>query len=149
MTDPIPARDRQDQQAQVEQQVELLEDRVALQLAVEQFNRGEFYACHDTLEALWMEAVDPERRFYQGLLQTAVAYYHLNNNNRRGCMILLGEANSKLADFLPTYAGWELQSLWQTNQSTLRHLSQLSPEAPLPCLAIPTLSLVEDNSGKL
>lgn len=116
----------------------------ALRLAAEQFNRGEFYACHDTLEALWMEAVDPERRFYQGLLQTAVAYYHLQNGNRRGCMILLGEANRKLADFLPTYAGWDVQALWQANQGILRHLSQLQPQDPLPHLAIPTLSWVED-----
>jgi predicted metal-dependent hydrolase len=27
---------------------------------VEQFNQQEFYACHDTLEALWMEASEPE-----------------------------------------------------------------------------------------
>ncbi|MGY2765318.1 DUF309 domain-containing protein [Thermostichus sp. MS-CIW-26] len=116
----------------------------ALRLAAEQFNRGEFYACHDTLEALWMEAVDPERRFYQGLLQTAVAYYHLQNDNRRGCMILLGEANRKLADFLPTYAGWDVQALWQANQGILRHLSQLQPQDPLPYLAVPTLSWVEE-----
>lgn len=118
---------------------------VALRLAVEQFNRGEFYACHDSLEALWMEAIEPERRFYQGLLQTAVAYYHLNNSNRRGCMILLGEANGKLADYLPTYAGWDVLSLWRANQNNLRHLSQLPEGAPLPCLAIPTLGLLENK----
>ncbi|HIK19891.1 MAG TPA: DUF309 domain-containing protein [Synechococcus sp. M44_DOE_062] len=116
----------------------------ALRLAAEQFNRREFYACHDTLEALWMEAVDPERRFYQGLLQTAVAYYHLQNGNRRGCMILLGEANRKLADFLPTYGGWDVQALWQANQSLLRCLAQVSAEDPLPYLVAPTLSWVED-----
>ncbi|ABD00880.1 hypothetical protein SYN63AY4M2_07745 [Synechococcus sp. 63AY4M2] len=117
-------------------------DLEALQRAVEQFNRGEFYACHDTLEALWMEAVDPERRFYQGLLQTAVAYYHLQNGNRRGCMILLGEANRKLADFLPTYAGYNLQALWEANQSLLQELSCLQPEDPLPPVASPTLRVV-------
>jgi len=26
-----------------------------------QFNQGQFYACHDTLEALWMEASEPQR----------------------------------------------------------------------------------------
>jgi len=122
-------------------------DLEALQRAVEQFNRGEFYACHDTLEALWMEAVDPERRFYQGLLQTAVAYYHLQNGNRRGCMILLGEANRKLADFLPTYAGYNLQALWEANQNTLQGLAQLKPEDPLPWVAPPTLRAVEECSN--
>lgn len=120
----------------------------ALQLAVAQFNRGEFYACHDTLEALWMEAVDPERRFYQGLLQTAVAYYHLQNGNRRGCMILLGEANRKLADFLPTYAGYNLQALWEANQILLQELFCLQPEDPLPWVAPPVLRTVDDRPDR-
>ena len=48
---------------------------------VEQFNLGQFYACHDTLEALWIEALEPEKTFYQGILQIAVALYHLENEN--------------------------------------------------------------------
>jgi len=56
----------------------------------------------------------------------------------------LGEANRKLADFLPTYAGWDVQALWQANQGILRHLSQLQPQDPLPYLAVPTLSWVEE-----
>ncbi|MGQ9838341.1 MAG: DUF309 domain-containing protein [Cyanobacteriota bacterium] len=123
------------------------EHQKALQLAIKQFNEGAFYACHDSLEALWMEAIEPERRFYQGLLQTAVAYYHLTHSNRRGCMMLLGEANSKLAAFLPTYAGWDVLSLWQANQNNLRQLSQLMEEDLLPELAIPTLKSVEKEVG--
>ncbi|NJL67870.1 MAG: DUF309 domain-containing protein [Microcoleus sp. SM1_3_4] len=30
---------------------------------IAQFNSQEFYACHDTLEALWMEAGEPEKLF--------------------------------------------------------------------------------------
>ena len=48
---------------------------------VEQFNAGQYYACHDTLEALWIEAAEPEKTFYQGILQIAVALYHLSNHN--------------------------------------------------------------------
>ena len=33
--------------------------------AVEQFNQEQFYACHDTLEAIWMEAPQPQKTFYQ------------------------------------------------------------------------------------
>ncbi|MEY3826619.1 MAG: hypothetical protein RLZZ148_1435, partial [Cyanobacteriota bacterium] len=39
---------------------------------VSEFNLGEFYACHDTLEALWMESSEPTKSFYQGILQIAV-----------------------------------------------------------------------------
>jgi predicted metal-dependent hydrolase len=34
---------------------------------VEEFNQQEFYACHDTLELIWMEAEESERNFYQGV----------------------------------------------------------------------------------
>lgn len=38
---------------------------------VEEFNQQQFYACHDTLEALWMEAPQPEKNsikeFYKSL----------------------------------------------------------------------------------
>src|SRR5262249_20822635 len=40
--------------------------------AVEQFNRGEFFECHETLEALWMAEAEPLRRLYQGILQVGV-----------------------------------------------------------------------------
>ena len=51
-----------------------------LDLAIEQFNQQDFYACHDTLEALWMEAIEPDRSFYQGLLQLAVGLYHFSHH---------------------------------------------------------------------
>ncbi|NJL98855.1 MAG: DUF309 domain-containing protein [Synechococcaceae cyanobacterium RM1_1_27] len=98
---------------------------------IAQFNSGEFYACHDTLEALWMEAQDPERRFYQGLLQTAVAYYHLGNGNWRGSVILLGEGISKLSDYFPSYGGWDIAMFLAANQSNLSALQALGAEQVL------------------
>lgn len=62
---------------------------------VEEFNQQQFYPCHDTLEALWMEAAEPERAFYQGIIQIAVGCYHLSNDNKRGAAILLGEGTRK------------------------------------------------------
>jgi uncharacterized protein len=71
--------------------------------AIEQFNTQEFYACHDTLEALWVAAPVPEKKFYQGLLQIAVACHHLGNSNWRGATIMLGEGRFRLRDYEPAY----------------------------------------------
>jgi predicted metal-dependent hydrolase len=68
---------------------------------VEQFNKREFYACHDTLEAIWIEAAESDKRFYQGILQVAVGCYHLTNHNWRGAVILLGEGVRRLNDYEP------------------------------------------------
>ena len=74
----------------------------------EQFNQGEFYACHDTFEALWTEAQEPDRTFYQGLLQIAVGLYHLGNHNWQGAATLLGEANGRLRTYDANYGGVDL-----------------------------------------
>ncbi len=83
----------------------MLTENLALAIAIEQFNSGDYYACHDTLEEIWHEAWHEERGFYQGILQVAVGLYHLKNRNWRGAMILLGEGISRLPDYEPSYQG--------------------------------------------
>ena len=95
---------------------------------IEQFNSQEFYACHDTLEALWMEAGEPEKRFYQGILQIAVALYHLGNQNWRGAVILLGEGINRLSYYQPIYAGIAVEELLGQSAKLLSALQQAGPE---------------------
>lgn len=95
---------------------------------VEQFNQQEFYACHDTLEALWMEAVEPQKRFYQGILQIAVACYHLSNLNWRGAVMLLGEGIGRLRDYQPSYYGIDVAGLLTHSVELLKALQQSGPE---------------------
>jgi predicted metal-dependent hydrolase len=94
---------------------------------IEQFNRREFYACHDTLEAIWMEAIAADRNFYQGILQIAVACYHLENHNWRGAVILLGEGIRRIRDYQPTHQGIEVSPLLQQSYQLLQSLQQIDP----------------------
>ncbi|GJN28413.1 hypothetical protein PR202_gb16531 [Eleusine coracana subsp. coracana] len=64
--------------------------------AVALFNRGEFHACHDVVEELWHDAEDPARTLLHGILQCAVGFHHLFNQNHRGAMMELGEGLCKL-----------------------------------------------------
>src|SRR6476659_5046230 len=41
------------------------------------FNRGEYYEAHDVLEQLWLRTDDTNRNFFQGLIQVAGAFVHL------------------------------------------------------------------------
>jgi len=95
---------------------------------VEQFNQGEFYACHDTLEALWVESAEPLRTFYQGFLQLAVACHHLGNHNWRGAVILLGEGISRLRHYQPSYAGIDVSQLVTQSIQLLAKLQQSGPD---------------------
>lgn len=95
---------------------------------VEEFNQGEFYACHDTLEAIWMEASQPEKRFYQGILQIAVGCYHLTNHNERGAAILLGEGINKLQTYAPVYHSIDVSNLLEQSIELLTVLQQTKKE---------------------
>ncbi|HEY9830687.1 MAG TPA: DUF309 domain-containing protein [Stenomitos sp.] len=97
-------------------------------LGVDQFNQQEYYACHDTLEALWIEAVEPQKRFYQGVLQIAVACHHLLNLNWRGAVILLGEGLGRLRDYQPDYEGIDVTSLIMQSAELLQALQQSGQE---------------------
>ena len=83
----------------------------SFQRGIDEFNQKAFYACHDTLEAIWMEAETAEKPFYQGILQIAVAFYHLGNLNWRGGAILLGEGINRLRRFEPSYEGVVIDEL--------------------------------------
>ncbi|MFM5979743.1 MAG: DUF309 domain-containing protein [Sphaerospermopsis kisseleviana] len=95
---------------------------------VEQFNSGQFYACHDTLEALWIEATEPDKTLYQGILQIAVALYHLGNGNIRGAMILLGEGSNRLRRYPDYDCGINVEKLLLESVEFLKALQQVDIE---------------------
>lgn len=95
---------------------------------VEQFNQGAFYACHDTLEALWIEATEPDKKFYQGILQVAVALYHLGNQNWRGAVMLMGEGMNRLRGYQPSYAGIDVEQFLAETVQVFNTLQQTGPE---------------------
>jgi uncharacterized protein len=95
---------------------------------INEFNTGEYYACHDTLEALWMDSIDPDKKFYQGVLQIAVACYHLHNRNWRGAVTLLGEGIGRLPYYQPIYAGIDVTQLIQDSRNLLTTLQSIGIE---------------------
>ena len=95
---------------------------------IEPFNQEEFYDCHDTLEAIWMDAIATEKNFYQGILQIAVACYHLGNYNWRGTVTLLGEGVRRLSYFQPSYADIDVSALVSQSYELLQQLQKIEPD---------------------
>ena len=65
--------------------------------AVHLFNRGDFFECHEVLEAVWLENSGEQKLFLQGLIQVAVSFYHLRRGNFTGSERLLRAALQKLS----------------------------------------------------
>ena len=102
---------------------------------IQQLNDQDFYPCHDTLEALWFEALEPEKSLYQGILQIAVGCYHLGNHNLRGATILVGEGLRRLRDSNEDeYAGFDLKDFIVQGEAFLTRLQHLDP-ADVPSVA--------------
>ncbi|XP_076896276.1 uncharacterized protein LOC143549197 [Bidens hawaiensis] len=64
--------------------------------AVALFNGRDYHGCHDLLEAIWNDSEDPTRSLVHGILQCAVGFHHLFNQNHKGAMMEIGEGLCKL-----------------------------------------------------
>ncbi len=60
------------------------------------FNAGEYHACHDAFEEVWLESSGDQKMFYQGLIQTAVAYYKILGRVYPGAKALFEKGMEKL-----------------------------------------------------
>ncbi len=76
-----------------------------------QFNRGQFFAAHETWEEIWLPAAEPEKTFLQGLIQVAAAFHHYARGNRVGTQSLLAAGLRKLERFPPSHRGLKLEEL--------------------------------------
>lgn len=74
------------------------------------FNDCEFFEAHEAWEELWTEYRGPLRRYYQGLIQAAVALHHFGNGNIRGAKKVYLSSRSYLDDFRPACQGLDLDA---------------------------------------
>ncbi|MDE3137625.1 MAG: DUF309 domain-containing protein [Acidobacteriota bacterium] len=114
-------------------------DRAFL-LGIQQFNRGEFFAAHETWETIWLAATGHDKVFLQAAIQLAAAFHHWKNGNQRGTLSLLRRALAKLAQ-LP-------RSYWAIRVGHLREQAELWRQALAGNLAPPDVApKIEFGSG--
>ncbi len=53
---------------------------------LEEFNRGEYFEAHETLEEAWNADESPAKELYRAILQVAVAYLQIERGNFRGAV---------------------------------------------------------------
>ena len=78
---------------------------------IELFNVREFYDCHEVLEDLWLDDWGDRKKFYQGLIQFATAFYHLYRRNMSGCEKLLASSKAYLSRYPDFFEGLDLAEI--------------------------------------
>ena len=99
-----------------------------LREAVEQFNRGEYFEQHETLELLWRAEPRDVRRLYQGILQIGVAFHHLRKCNHHGTVYMLTRGRRYLAPFAPQCQGVDVAGLLEAAALALTEVERLGPD---------------------
>ena len=95
---------------------------------IAQFNRGEYFEQHETLELLWRAEPREVRRLYQGILQIGVAFHHLRRRNHHGTVYMLTRGAQYLTPFSPRCQGVDVEGLLKDAAAALKAVDQLGPE---------------------
>lgn len=108
-----------------------------------EFNRGDWFQCHETLEDLWIGSEGEIRDFYQGLIQIAVALHHWRGGNYKGAILLLTSGSDKLRRVRPVCQRIEVATLVADANLFHETLAALGPErmGELDLALVPRLRL--------
>lgn len=87
---------------------------------LEEFNAGQYFEQHETLELVWRAERRPVRDLYRGILQIGVACYQIERGNGRGALKLLDRATRWLQPFRPACQGVDVDRLL-AEAAALRH----------------------------
>jgi uncharacterized protein len=99
---------------------------------IELFNRGEFFEAHEVWEDLWHECGSADRRFYQALIQAAVAAYHWSRGNGTGAKRLYHSGRKYMEPFRPTYMGLAIDDFWTAMAAHLAGALGDATPSPVP-----------------
>jgi uncharacterized protein len=119
----------------------------ALVEGIAQFNRGEFFEQHETLELLWRAERRNVRYLYQGILQIGVAFHHLRHLNHHGTVYMLTRGARYLAPFAPECQRVDVQALIDAAAAALAEVERLGPDglADFDWALVPKVRLVRSG----
>ena len=75
------------------------------------FNQKKFFEAHETLELRWRQDEGEARDYYQGLIQIAAAFVHIQKGTPEGGKKVLKTARKYLEKYRPAFMGLDLEKL--------------------------------------
>ncbi len=115
----------------------------ALRQAVNLFNAGEYFECHEVLEAHWLGEPGPIRDLYKGIIQVAGGFFHWGNGNKAGCLKHLERAIVYLGRYAPRCQGLDVSGLMAQAQAALEWARQAEPDTDMPPELAPRIELAD------
>lgn len=95
---------------------------------IEQFNRGEYFEQHETLEEIWLDEPREIRRLYQGILKIGVGFYKLRIGNYRGTVNHIRGGIAYLQRFNDVCMGVDIARLIHESSTVHDRVVELGPD---------------------
>lgn len=117
---------------------------------IEHFNACDFFEAHEAWEGVWTEYRGPSRKFYQGLIQAAVALHHFGNGNIRGAKKVFLSSRQYLEEFRPHHLGLDLERFLPEMEACFAEVIASGEEFPtieLRADLLPEIHLESPASG--
>lgn len=108
------------------------------------FNAGEYYDAHEYWEELWSEYQLSDRIFIQGLIQMAVGYFHLTNDNLRGARSLFAKALPKLEQAPANQRDMNVDELRSGIRMTMEEVGRIEACADFNWNHVPKIRINKD-----
>jgi predicted metal-dependent hydrolase len=110
------------------------------------YNREDYFAAHEVWEALWRDCPAGDRRFYQSLIQAAVALYHWGRGNAAGARRLFNSGRGYMEAYRPWHLGLDVTAFWHGVELVLGGGAAVGAVALVPP---PTRWPTDDTIGRL
>jgi len=114
------------------------------------FNAEDFFESHEVLEELWSETPDERKRFYQGLIQAAVALLHFGNGNLGGAKKVYLTSRRYLEAYRPVFEGLDVDRFLQNMEFCFQELIDDRQACPVGMTLhddrIPKISLLGETT---
>lgn len=97
---------------------------------IELFNRCDFFESHEAWEEIWQQDFGPDRKFYQGLIQAAVALHHFGNGNIRGAKKVYYGSRGYLEPYRPKHLGLNVDKFLDEMQTCFAEVIRSEEQFP-------------------
>ena len=115
---------------------------------IDLYNAGEFHAAHDVWEERWMGEVGPdEKLFLQAMIQSAVAFHHLDIGRPGASRQMYQRAKEKFARLgKRVFMSLDLEDYQNQLDTALSWLMSVSDprERPIPVIQHPKIHLLAE-----
>ena len=103
----------------------MIKEDELFQKGIDAFNNRKFYEAHEYWEELWLDYKLTDATFIQGLIQLAVSYFHLFNNNLKGARSMIRKCLGKFED-IEMARGMNINELKEQIEQVKEHLDTIT-----------------------